>query len=188
MKVGELFSGGGYTTELLARVVGPNGVVYGQNSKALLERFLEKPWSARLTRPVNKNVVRVDRELDDPFPPEARDLDLVVSYVNYHDAVWLGTDRAKMNRAVFAALKGGGRYVVCDSSAKEGRGTEDAQTLHRIDEKVVRDEIPVAGFELVHEGNFLRNPDDYRDWNSSPREAGARRGTSDRFCLAYRKP
>src|SRR5262249_22749532 len=46
--VAEVAAGGGYTTEFLARAVGPTGKVYGVNSKMLLERFAEKPWSARL--------------------------------------------------------------------------------------------------------------------------------------------
>lgn len=188
MRVAELFAGGGYTTELLARAVGPSGVVYGQNTRTILAKFAEKPWAARLERPVNKNVVRLDRELDDPFGPEVRDLDLVVSNIIYHDAVWMKVDRARMNGAVLAALKGGGRYVVCDSSAKDGTGTEAAPTLHRIDERVVREEVAAAGFALVEEGNFLRNPADARDWSSSPSAAGPRRGTSDRFCLAFKKP
>jgi predicted methyltransferase len=188
MKVAELFAGGGYTAELLARAVAPTGVVYGHNTKAVLARFAEKPWSERLARPVNKLIVRVDRELDDPLPPEARGLDLLVSNIIYHDAVWQGVDRAKMNRAVFDALRPGGRYVVCDSSAKPGTGADDAQTLHRIDEALVRSEIAAAGFTLVEEGQFLRNPEDPRDWNSSPGAAGDRRGTSDRFCLAFAKP
>jgi predicted methyltransferase len=188
MKVAEIFAGGGYTTELLARAVGPTGVVYGQNTRSILERFAERPWSGRLARPVNHNVVRVDRELDDPLPPEARDLDLVVSNIVYHDSVWLGADRARMNGAIFAALRGGGHYVVCDSSAKPGTGTEAARTLHRIDEAVVKSEVTAAGFQLEREGDFLRNPADARDWNSSPGAAGARRGTSDRFCLSFRKP
>lgn len=188
MKVAELFAGGGYTTELLARAVSPNGMVYGQNSKWVLEKFAEKPWSARLERPVNHDVVRVDRELDDPLPPEARDLDLVVSNAIYHDTVWLNADRQQMNAAVFAALKPGGAYVVCDSSAKPGTGTADAQTLHRIDEQVVRTEVTQAGFQLADEGSFLRNPDDTRDWSASPGAAGEKRGTSDRFCLRFVKP
>jgi predicted methyltransferase len=90
MKVADLGAGGGYTTELLARAVGPTGVVYGQNSKFLLERFAEKPWSARLERPVNAVVVRADREFDDPIPPEAKgQLDLVVDVLFYHDTVGL---------------------------------------------------------------------------------------------------
>ena len=39
MKVAELMAGGGYTTELFARAVGPEGTVYGQNPKLVLERF-----------------------------------------------------------------------------------------------------------------------------------------------------
>jgi hypothetical protein len=77
MKVAELGAGGGYTAELLARAVGSSGTVYGQNSKFILEKFAEKPWTERLTKPVMKNVVRVDREFDDPLPPEAKDLDVV---------------------------------------------------------------------------------------------------------------
>ncbi len=187
MKVAELFAGGGYTTELLARAVGPTGVVYGQNSKWVLERFAEKPWSERLARPVNAKVVRVDRELDDPLPEEARELDLVVSNAIYHDTVWLKVDRKKMNAAILAALKPGGRYVVCDSSAKTGTGIEAVESLHRIDEAVVRDEATAAGFTFAGEGAFLRNPRDTRDWSASPSAAGEKRGTSDRFCFAFKK-
>src|SRR5262245_495536 len=53
MRVAELGAGGGYTTELLARAVGPTGRVYGQNPKVVLEKFAEKPWSERLAKPVN---------------------------------------------------------------------------------------------------------------------------------------
>jgi predicted methyltransferase len=188
MKVAEVFAGGGYTSELLARAVGPTGVVYGQNTRAVLERFAEKPWSERLAKPVNQRVVRVDRELADPLPPEAHDLDLVVSNIIYHDTVWQNVDRAQMNGAILRALKPGGRYVVCDSSAKPGSGLEVAKSLHRVDEAVVRSEVAAAGFTLVDEGQFLRNPADTRDWNSSPMAAGEKRGTSDRFCLAFTRP
>jgi len=188
MRVAELGAGGGYTTELLARTVGPNGMVYGQNNKFILERFAEKPWSEHLAQPAMKNVVRVDREFDDPLPPEARDLDAVFVVLFYHDTVWMKTDRAKMNRAVFQALKPGGVYAVIDHSARPGTGLADVETLHRIEEKVVREEIEQAGFKLVGEADFLRNPTDPRDWNDSPRAAGERRGTSDRFVLKFVKP
>ena len=46
-------------------------------------------------KPVMKNVVRVDREFDDPLPPEARDLDAVLIVLFYHDTVWMRTDRAQ---------------------------------------------------------------------------------------------
>jgi predicted methyltransferase len=188
MKVAELMAGGGYTTELLARAVGPTGTVYGHNPKFVLERFAEKPWSERLAKPVNQRVVRVDREFDEPLPPEATGLDAVVSNIIYHDTVWLKADRAKMNAAIFRALKPGGVYVILDSSAKPGTGANDVQTLHRIDEQLVRDEVLAAGFQLAEESNLWRNPQDARDWNSSPGAAGERRGTSDRFALKFVKP
>ena len=188
MRVAELGAGLGYTTELLARAVGPRGVVYAQNNRFILEKFAETPWSARLAKPVMKPVVRVDREFDDPLPPAARDLDAVVNVMLYHDTVWMQTDRHKMNRAVYAALKPGGIYVIVDHSGRTGTGTTETQTLHRIEERVVREEIESAGFKLVGDADFLRNPGDPRDWNASPRSAGERRGTSDRFVLKFAKP
>lgn len=188
MKVAELFAGGGYTTELLARAVGKRGVVYAENNKFILERFAAKPWAERLARAVAKNVVRVDRELDDPLPPEAKELDAVFSVLIYHDTFWLGADRAKMNAAIFAALKPGGVYAVVDHSGREGSGSSEVQSLHRIEESVVKAEIEQAGFTLAEEGAFLRNPQDSRDWNDSPMAAQGRRGTSDRFVLKFVKP
>ena len=188
MRVAELGAGGGYTTELLARAVGPTGTVYAQNNRLILDRFAEKPWSARLTRPVMGNVVRVDREFEDPFPPDARNLDAVVIILLYHDLFWMGADRERMNRQVFEHLRPGGLYIIVDHSARPGSGSSEVQTLHRIEERVVRDEVERAGFKLARTADFLRNPADTRDWNDSPRTAGERRGTSDRFALAFVKP
>lgn len=188
MHVGEIAAGGGYTSELLSRVVGPSGAVYGENPSSFLQRFAEKPWSERLAKPVNKNVIRSDREPDAPFPPEAQNLDVVLSILVYHDTVWLGVDRDKMNRAIFAALKPGGIYGVIDHSGRTGTGSTETQTLHRIEESVVRDEIQKAGFVLDGEASFLKNPNDTRDWSASPRFAGEKRGTSDRFVLRFKKP
>jgi predicted methyltransferase len=188
MKVAELVAGGGYTTELLARAVGAKGKVYGENPKFIVERFAEKPWSERLKRPALKNVVRVDRELEDPFPPEAKDLDVVVMNLFYHDTFWMKTDRAKMNAAVQKALKKGGIFVVIDHSGRPGTGSTEVDSLHRIEERIVRDEVTSGGFKLVGDADFLRNPGDTRDWNASPRAAGDKRGTSDRFALKFAKP
>lgn len=188
MKVAELGAGFGYTAELLARAVGAKGKVYGQNSKMLLERFAEKPWSERLKKPAMKNVVRLDRDFDDPFPADVKDLDVVVINLFYHDTFWIKTDRAKMNAAILGALKKGGTYVIIDHSGRPGTGATEVESLHRIDERVVRDEVEKAGFKLVGDADFLRNANDTRDWNDSPRAAADRRGTSDRFALKFQKP
>ena len=49
--------------------------------------------------------------------------------------------------------------------------TRDVETLHRIDEEVVKQEVTAAGFKLDATSDVLRNPDDKRDWNSSPKAA-----------------
>lgn len=187
-RVAEIGAGFGYTTELLARAVAPTGIVYGQNNRFIRERFAEKPWTERLTKPVMKPVVRVDREFDEPLPADAVDLDAVVNVLLYHDTVWMKTDRARMNRAIYSALRPGGVYVIVDHSGRAGTGVTEVETLHRIEEKVVRQEIESVGFRLVAAADFLRNPADTRDWNASPRTAGERRGTSDRFVLKFAKP
>lgn len=191
MRVAEIAAGGGYTTELLARAVGPSGAVYAQNNAWLWDRFAQKPFEERLAKPVAKNVVKVLREFDDPLPPEAKDLDVVIDVLFYHDLFWMNdgkVDRAKMNAATLRALKPGGVYVVVDHSGRAGTGSGEVQSLHRIEEKLVRDEILAAGFKLAASDDFLRNPADTRDWNASPMQAGEKRGTSDRFALKFVKP
>jgi predicted methyltransferase len=187
-RVAELFAGGGYTTELLARVVGERGVVYAHNTTMILDKFARKPWTARAAKPVMARVVAVERELGDPLPAEAHDLDLVLMMLTYHDAVWLGVDRAAMNQAVFRSLRHGGSFGIVDHRAAPGHGVADAQTLHRIEEATVIAEVTAAGFRLDGRSDALTAADDARDWNSSPGAAGARRGHSDRFVLRFVKP
>jgi predicted methyltransferase len=187
MRVADLAAGRGYSTELLARLVGDTGTVYGQNSKFILG-FAEQEWSERLTKPVMKNVVRIDSELDEPLPANVKDLDLVTLVLFYHDTVWLKTDRPRMNKNIFGALKSGGIFGVVDHSAKAGDGLNVTQSLHRIEESVLKAEIEQAGFVLDAAADFLRVPDDARDWSASPRTAGERRGHSDRFVLRFKKP
>jgi predicted methyltransferase len=131
----DLSAGGGYTTELLARAIGPSGI------------------------------------------------DLVTLMFNYHDLGHLGVDRATMNKAVFRALKSGGLYVIADHSGRPGTGISESGTLHRIEEAFLRQEVEAAGFKLVDEGKFLRNPNDPRDKNTpDPPQP------KDEFVLKFVKP
>jgi predicted methyltransferase len=187
MKVAELFAGGGYTAELMARLVGPEGEVWLHNTPEVLQMFAEKPLTERLARLKMPYVLQVDRPLTDPLPAEAKNLHMVVMNLTYHDAVAQGVDRAAMNQAVWKALKAGGGYAIIDHAAKEGSGEAAAKELHRIDPKFVEEEVTKAGFILDRTSSMYANPQDTKDWNPSPMAAGDKRGTSDRFVLVFRK-
>lgn len=162
MRVLDVASSAGYSTELLARAVGPRGTVYAQDTQAAVERVKER-FDARAGKPAMRNVVRVARDYDDPGPPGVRDLDLVTCFFSYHDIAFMSVDRAKMNRRLFEALKPGGVLVIADHSAQAGAGLSVARSLHRIEESVLRREVEAAGFRLAAEGDFLRHPEDPRD-------------------------
>ena len=160
MAVLDVSAGGGYTSELLARAVAPNGRVYAQTP-----RPPSAGLAARLQKPVAANIVSVVQPFENPAPTSVATsgLDLVTLMFNYHDFGHLGIDRARVNAAVFAALKPGGLYVIADHAGRAGTGISESGTLHRVEEALVRREVEAAGFRLVGEGGFLRNPADPRD-------------------------
>ena len=196
----------GYTTELIARSVGPSGKVYGQNAARVEGRAppaqpegAAAPAAApaanapppaptlveRARNPATSNIVVVSRPFDDPVPPEVANggLELVTLMFNYHDFGHLGVDRARMNAALFRALKSGGIYVIADHSGRPGTGISESGTLHRVEEAFVKQEVEAAGFRLAAVGNFMRNPADPRDRNTpSPPMP------KDEFVLKFVKP
>lgn len=184
MRVVDLAAGGGYMLELLARVVGPEGTIFGHNTQESLDKYVKDAWPARLGRPACANVVPMILPITAPFSPEAKNLDIVTFGFIYHDTVWMGVDRKAMNAAVFAALKPGGVYVIADHAAGAGRGVQDVETLHRIEKQAVIDEVTQAGFVLDGESDLYANPDDPHDGNVF----GELRGRTDRFILRFKKP
>ena len=207
----DVFTGGGYTTELLARAIGPTGLVYGQSRPRNPDAAPAKPAApeggampaAPAAAPRTAADMLADRSaelkaagiaaapiafvalpFDNPVPPEAiGKLDLVTLMFNYHDLGWLGVDRASTNRAIFNALKPGGFYVLADHAGRPGTGISESGTLHRIEESFLRSEVEAAGFRLVAEGDFLRNPNDPRDQNTpNPPQP------KDEFVLKFVKP
>src|SRR3954470_24447115 len=186
MRVGEVGAGGGYSTELFARSVGPSGKVFAQDTPNWDGPGLQTAWERRLSGAAMKNTVHFVRQWDEPFPPEVKDLDAVYSVAVYHDAVAEKSDTAKMNEAIFKALKPGGVYAIVDNSAKPGSGRADCEKLHRIDEQTVRDEVAKAGFRVVGNDSFLRNDKDPRDWNA---DSGVNKThDQDRFAIKFVKP
>jgi len=185
----DLSAGGGYTAELLARAVGPAGRVYGQSAPRGSDNSgrpsSPQALALRAKNSALANIIAVVRPFEDPAPPEVASggLDLVTFMFNYHDLGHMGVDRARMNKAVFAALKPGGLYVIADHAGRPGTGISESGTLHRIEEAFLRREVESAGFQQIGQENFLRNPSDPRDKNIP----GAAQ-TKDEFVLKFVKP
>jgi predicted methyltransferase len=183
MAVFDFGTGRGYTAELLARVVGPKGSVVAQNDPIVFDKFLKGQWDPRFGSAAMKNVKPVVRASDDPVPPGSGPFDLITAIYMYHDTVWMGRDRKAMNQAFLNALKPGGQLILVDHAGSPGTGSTQTDTLHRIEESVVKTELEAAGFKLVDEAQFLRNPND-------PRDAPFFKSTVpvDGFVLKYVKP
>jgi predicted methyltransferase len=183
----DMIPGGGYFTRLFAKAVGANGRVYAYLPSELDAVFKKPPAIlAVAAEPANANVTVLHQPLQTFLLPEP--VDLVWTSQNYHDLhdKFFGPiDTAALNKAVFAALKPGGLFIVLDHSAQPGSGLRDTDTLHRIDEAAVKAEVEAAGFVLAGTSDVLRNPNDPRTANVF--DPGIR-GHTDQFILKFRKP
>jgi predicted methyltransferase len=182
-QVVELAPGRGYYTRLLSAVVGPKGKVYAVGSPPK-PGAPSPPVQAIAADPHYSNVSVILQPYAQVKLPS--DADLVWTSQNYHDFHNIpDLQLATLNHAVFEALKTGGIYFVLDHSAKAGTGTADTNTLHRIDEATVKEEVTAAGFKLAGESNILRNKAD-------PRTAKVFeppiQGHTDQFVLKFKKP
>lgn len=193
MTVLDLVSSGGYYAEILSRAVGDEGKVLVHNTEWMTEYYAEA-LADRYKADRLANTEFYVAEANDIDLPEAS-IDFAISALNYHDIywvpkpdsefVWLPIDREKFLANVYRALKPGGTFVVVDHDAPEALGTEAGATLHRISSAIVKAHMAEAGFELVGEGDALRNPDDDHSLNVFHPDI---RGRTDRFILVFRKP
>ncbi len=188
-RVAELMpSGTGYFTQVFSKVVGDGGKVYaiwpteydkesGPDS-ANVRKLSQQPGFGNI-----EVLVQPAAAFSTPAP-----VDVVFTSQNYHDYPdkFMGpTDPALLDKAVFAALKPGGTFVVIDHAAEAGSGMRDTETLHRIDPAAVRRQVEAAGFEYVGESDVLRNPKDDHRLKVFDK---AIRGHTDQFAYRFRKP
>ena len=181
-KVADIRPGAGYFTRLFARVVGEEGKVYAFVPNRTAER--ENPRADALVA-AYPNVVRVNGDLNTMAFPEP--LDVVWMSQEYHDVhiPAVNTDVATMNRAIYAALKPGGYFIVVDHSGRPGTGHTEVQTLHRIEGASLRAEVEAAGFVFDGATEVVRNPEDDRSLSVFDESI---RGRTDRFVFRFRKP
>lgn len=185
MLILDVGSGGGYTAELLARIVGAGGRVYAHNSPEFMKNIIKERFAERLKNYPGSNLTLTVQPFENPLPADVApgSIDRATFMFVYHDLGWAQADRARVNRAVFEALKPGGFYILADHSGRPGTGISESKSLHRIEEARLRKEVEAAGFKLVAEGQFLRNPADPRDKSVfKPAQP------NDEFVLKFQKP
>ena len=188
-RVADYAAGSGYFTRLFASAVGPSGHVYASVPSGLLHYAnivagLAEMQTYAVSHP---NVsITFGSALDAARYPERLDLFWIAqNYHDLHDPFMGPVDMAAFNRAVFAALKPGGLYIVLDHVAAPGSPAMVTDTLHRIEPATVRREVEAAGFVFVGESKILANPAD-------PHSTGpfnpAIRGHTDQFIFKFRRP
>jgi predicted methyltransferase len=185
-RIADLIPGGGYFTRLFAAAVGPKGTVFAF-TPAEFGKFSKTPLPANGAHPdpERPNIVFLTAPANDFSTPKP--LDLVWTSQNYHDLKYpfaAPADTAAVNRAVFAALKPGGLYVVLDHVGLPDKWAPSTK-LHRIDPAVVRKEVEAAGFLFDGSTEVLRNPYDPHDKNVYDASI---RGHTDQFVYRFRKP
>jgi predicted methyltransferase len=185
--VADINPGSGYWTRIFSKGVGAKGKVYAVISDAALAK---NPKAADAAKGIAEDkayggnievVVQDFGALKTAMP-----LDVAWTSWNYHDFKNRGDDFvARMNKAVFAALKPGGTYIVIDHSAGSNTTPEATNKLHRVSPDVVKKEVMAAGFKLEGESPLLAHKEDN---HTSPVFDGAVRGKTDSFLLKFRKP
>lgn len=189
MRVLELIPSGGWFTKILAPVLADKGELYVAigTARAIEPMIRDVPALAKV------KVAQTDAK----FVPAAgqmgkfdmgdfslgvKDLDLVLTFRNYHNLTPAG--RASLNRAVFAALKPGGRYGILDHTRRHNE-PETAENWRRMDPVLVIREVQAAGFVLEDFSNLHYIPDDELRYEVARRSV---KGNSDRFALRFKKP
>jgi predicted methyltransferase len=166
MKVVDYLSAGGYYTELLSRVVGPNGQVIAYNNPEYLKFSGEKP-TQRYGNGRLPNVAQLTTPPEEaPFEPNTLDAALfVMSYHDLHwkakDGSWPNTDPAQSLAKLVPALKPGATVVVLDHVAAAGADPAvSVDALHRMDPALIKRDFEAAGLTFDAESQAFANADD----------------------------
>ena len=167
--------------------VGPKGKLYAVEPSEVVKAH---PEILDLLKPATSapgsNVTLINAPANALGLPSG--LDAVFIRQNYHDLYdkFMGpADVPAFNKAVYAALKPGGRFVIIDHSAPDGSGLAATETTHRIDPAVVKRDLAAAGFRFVGESQVLRNPADDR---SKLVFEPSVRGKTDQFVYVFERP
>jgi predicted methyltransferase len=175
----------GRLTASFAQAVGPTGKVYAIETAEVVKHYPEALVHMKELASQSPNVIVSADPVATALPPG---LDAVFIRQNYHDLYdkFMGpADVPAFNKAVFAALKPGGVYVILDHAAMAGSGVGATDTLHRIDPARVKADALAAGFKLDGESPILANKADDHTKNVFDPSV---RGHTDQFLFRFKKP
>jgi predicted methyltransferase len=187
MRVLELLPGGGWYTRVLAPVLAENGKLYvaigtGTVSKNVLtEPGFDNVEVLETSDNLRRNDERRVYELDD-FDFGVRDLDMALTFRNLHN--FDAESRARLNKAVYDALRPGGLYGVVDHTRRHMEASNN-ENRRRIDPVVVIKEMLDQGFEFVGYSDLHFRADDELEYEVGRRSVS---GNTDRFTFLFRKP
>lgn len=163
MDVLDVFSGGGYYTEVVSRVVGPQGSVDAHNNAAYMQYMDTTARYENSRLPNTKELLQEANELS----LSKSKYDRILLVLSFHDFYfedlkinWPKIDAKKFMSELKQSLKPNGTIGIIDHNAVKGADISVAQTLHRIDSEFIKQKMSAWGFELVGESDHLRNPDD----------------------------
>jgi predicted methyltransferase len=179
-RVIEIASFGQYYTDILSAAVGPRGRIYMYDLPYTEARFGKQTQAFVDAHPNTEFKQAKYDEIDYP-----KNVDLVAVVLYYHDLTLNKVDPAVFNKEMFEALKPGGKLLIVDHKAADGSGRRDTPTLHRIETKLIVDEVTAAGFRLVADSDILANPQD--DKTKRVFEPGLR-GHTDQSVFVFQKP
>ena len=190
MQVLDLFAGGGYYSEIVARLVGGEGAVMAYNDAAF-DRTAQRELVQRFEPGRLPNVTVLTAEPDALDLPEGH-FDAALLILAWHE-MYRPVDRrrpapevrTRFLSEVYGALKPGAVLGVIDHAAAAGTPPEQAAALHRIDPVRLRQDMVAAGFVLEADSDVLRNPGENRSLGVFDPEV---RGRTDQVVLRFRKP
>ena len=187
----DVYPGDGDWTRLFSDVVGPKGRVYSfvPSEIASLKTDQLDQMRSLSREPGRENIEAVTADLV-AMPQATQPADVLWLHLFYHDLHTKliqakGATAARFNRAVYERLKPGGFYVIVDHAAAAGAGTNDAQSLHRIDPAAIREEVEAAGFKLDAQSPMLANK---HDPHSAKVFDPLIKGQTDRVVYRFVKP
>jgi predicted methyltransferase len=190
MRVLDLFSGGGYYTEILSGVVGPDGSVVAHNNAAYLA-YVAEELDQRYGDKHLKNVERVTAEASELDLP-VRSFDAALAILTWHDFYvadpdngWPAINVPALTKILCEALKPGAVFGVIDHVANTGVApAESAEKLHRIDPNRIKADLEGTCFVFEGELNVLRNS---ADDHNLPMSDPSVRGKTDQVIFRFRK-